>query len=113
MDAVFDQQPSTEILPGDLRSARNRIAELEAELSQLRAKPPLPPAISFGHMRLLEAEAWLVKHAMERAQGNISRAARALGLSRAALYRRLERHALPRASSARADRYPGVSETRS
>jgi transcriptional regulator of acetoin/glycerol metabolism len=32
--------------------------------------------------------------AMAEAQGNLSAAARALGLSRAALYRRLEKHGL-------------------
>jgi two-component system NtrC family response regulator len=31
---------------------------------------------------------------MQRTRGNVSRAARALGLSRSALYRRLERHGL-------------------
>jgi transcriptional regulator of acetoin/glycerol metabolism len=43
-------------------------------------------------MRLLEVEGLLVRRAMEKFQGNVSRAARALGLSRSALYRRLERH---------------------
>jgi transcriptional regulator of acetoin/glycerol metabolism len=45
-------------------------------------------------MRLHEVEGLLVRRAMEHYQGNISRAARALGLSRAALYRRLERHGI-------------------
>ena len=103
MDTVFDHQPSTEVLPADLRTARHRIAELEAEVDQLRAKQPLTPT-QFGHMRLSEVEAWLVKHAMDRFQGNISRAARALGLSRAALYRRLDRHSLHREASMRTDR---------
>jgi transcriptional regulator of acetoin/glycerol metabolism len=43
-------------------------------------------------MRLLDVEGHLVRQAMERHQGNVSRAARTLGLSRSALYRRLERH---------------------
>ena len=39
-----------------------------------------------------EAERVLIEKALERYQGNVSRAAEALGLSRSALYRRLNRH---------------------
>jgi DNA-binding NtrC family response regulator len=42
-------------------------------------------------MTLSDAEAFLIRRALERAGGNVSDAARALGLSRSALYRRLER----------------------
>jgi transcriptional regulator of acetoin/glycerol metabolism len=42
-------------------------------------------------MSLEEVEGFLVKKAMGR-YGTVSEAARALGLSRSALYRRLERH---------------------
>ena len=92
MDAVLDHIPSTDTPPAELRAALARIGELEAELRRLRTEHP--GASPFAHMRLFDVEACLVKQAMERAHGNISRAARALGLSRAALYRRLERHAL-------------------
>jgi DNA-binding NtrC family response regulator len=44
-------------------------------------------------MSLEEVEAFLIKKAMAR-YGNVSHAARALGLSRSALYRRLERYKL-------------------
>jgi len=44
-------------------------------------------------MSLEEVEAFLIKKAMAR-YGNVSQAARALGLSRSALYRRLERYKL-------------------
>jgi DNA-binding NtrC family response regulator len=44
-------------------------------------------------MSLEEVEAFLIKKAMSR-YGNVSHAARALGLSRSALYRRLERYKL-------------------
>ena len=44
-------------------------------------------------MSLEEVEAFLIKKAMARF-GNVSHAARALGLSRSALYRRLERYKL-------------------
>jgi transcriptional regulator of acetoin/glycerol metabolism len=44
-------------------------------------------------MSLEEVEAFLIKKAMAR-YGNVSQSARALGLSRSALYRRLERYKL-------------------
>ena len=44
-------------------------------------------------MSLEDVEAFLIKKAMAR-YGNVSQAARALGLSRSALYRRLERYKL-------------------
>ena len=41
-----------------------------------------------------EVEAFLIKKALGRFDGNVSRAAEALGLSRSALYRRLQRYGL-------------------
>ncbi|HYX20752.1 MAG TPA: sigma-54 dependent transcriptional regulator [Thermoanaerobaculia bacterium] len=43
-------------------------------------------------LSLEEVEALLVRKAMERYGGNVSHASRALGISRSALYRRLEKH---------------------
>ena len=45
-------------------------------------------------MSLEEVECFLVKKAMSRHDGNVSHAARTLGLSRSALYRRLQRYGL-------------------
>jgi DNA-binding NtrC family response regulator len=45
-------------------------------------------------MSLEEVEAFLIKKALDRYNGNVSQAAKALGLSRSALYRRLQRHGL-------------------
>jgi DNA-binding NtrC family response regulator len=45
-------------------------------------------------MSLEEVEAFLVKKALARYHGNVSQAASALGLSRSALYRRLQRYSL-------------------
>ena len=45
-------------------------------------------------LTLDEAERLLIEKALERSQGNVSKAAEALGLSRSALYRRLQRHDL-------------------
>jgi DNA-binding NtrC family response regulator len=47
-----------------------------------------------GELTLEAGERLLVKRALERSQGNISQAAQELGISRAALYRRLERHGI-------------------
>jgi len=43
-------------------------------------------------MTLADAEQYLIHRALERAGGNVSDAAASLGLSRSALYRRLEKH---------------------
>jgi len=59
-----------------------RAAAASSALSSLEALP------------LDEAERILVRSALERAGGNIHHAAKALGLSRAALYRRIERYGL-------------------
>jgi DNA-binding NtrC family response regulator len=45
-------------------------------------------------MSLEEVEAFLIKKTLSRFEGNVTRAADALGLSRSALYRRIERHGL-------------------
>jgi DNA-binding NtrC family response regulator len=79
----------------ELGRALKRVSELEGEVQQLRAGLPATASVDgapVNGMRLLEVEGMLVRRAMERHQGNVSRAARTLGLSRSALYRRLERH---------------------
>jgi len=49
---------------------------------------------SFENMSIDEVEALLIRKVMRRCDGNISQAAEALGLSRAALYRRIEKYGL-------------------
>ena len=49
---------------------------------------------SFENMSIDEVEALLIKKVMRRCDGNISQAAESLGLSRAALYRRIEKYGL-------------------
>jgi DNA-binding NtrC family response regulator len=51
-----------------------------------------PPSLE--ELSLEEVERVLITKALDRYQGNVSRAAEALGLSRSALYRRLQRHGL-------------------
>jgi DNA-binding NtrC family response regulator len=49
---------------------------------------------SFENMSIDEVEALLIRKVLRRCDGNISQAAEALGLSRAALYRRIEKYGL-------------------
>ena len=51
-------------------------------------------APSFENMSIDEMEALLIRKVLRRCDGNISQAAEALGLSRAALYRRIEKYGL-------------------
>ena len=49
---------------------------------------------SIEDLNLEEVERLLIQKALARYNGNVSHAAKALGLSRSALYRRLERYRL-------------------
>jgi DNA-binding NtrC family response regulator len=62
--------------------------------ADLSLKPSRDAASRLEDMSLEDVEAFLVKKAMARYDGNVSHAARALGLSRSALYRRLQRYGL-------------------
>jgi len=96
MDAVLESSTANRMnisavsSDSDLSRALRRVQELEAEVLRLREAGAGGPARI--KMRLLDVEGRLDRQAMERHTGNVSRAARALGLSRSALYRRLERH---------------------
>ncbi len=58
----------------------------------LRPRPDGAPRLE--EMTLEEVEKYLIRRALDRHQGNVSRAADALGLSRSALYRRLQQYAI-------------------
>jgi DNA-binding NtrC family response regulator len=61
----------------------------------LALKPGRDAAVGrLEDMSLEEVECFLIKKAMTRYDGNVSQAAKALGLSRSALYRRLQRYGL-------------------
>jgi len=69
----------------DIRHFRNRVQPAAGKARSL-------PAV--GEMSLEEVEVEMIKRAMAFHQGNITEAARSLGLSRNALYRRLEKYGL-------------------
>ena len=60
----------------------------------LSLRPPVGSAAALEEMSLEDAERLLIRKALARYNGNVSQAADALGLSRSALYRRLERFGL-------------------
>jgi DNA-binding NtrC family response regulator len=66
--------------------------ELKAQDLGLRAGAETPTRLE--EMSLEEVECLLIRKALARYDGNVSRAAEALGLSRSALYRRLQRYGL-------------------
>jgi DNA-binding NtrC family response regulator len=87
--------------PGNVRELDHAVerAVLMAQSEQVRAadlglrSPESGPRV-LEEMSLEEVEAFLIKKALSRFDGNVSRAADALGLSRSALYRRLQRYGL-------------------
>lgn len=68
----------------------------------------LEPDSRFEDLTLDEVEGLLVARAMSRYGGNVSDASRALGLSRSALYRRLEKHDIEHGSSSENDATPAA-----
>ena len=102
-------------LPGNIRELKNLVEravlvsgheELGPEDFQANAQPgpARPPAghgssagelPAPGSMTLDEVEAHMIRQSLAHYEGNISRVAKALGLSRGALYRRLEKHGIP------------------
>jgi len=87
--------------PGNVRELDHAVerAVLMAEGDSIQARDlalgaPADGAAALEQMSLEEVEQVLVRKALARAGGNVSEAAKALGLSRSALYRRLKRHGL-------------------
>jgi DNA-binding NtrC family response regulator len=66
-----------------------RLGDLGLTAAAPAAAPP-----SLEAMSLEDVERVLIRKALDRHAGNVSKAAEALGLSRSALYRRLQRHGL-------------------
>jgi DNA-binding NtrC family response regulator len=87
--------------PGNVRELDHAVERsvLMAAGDRVRARdlglqPPAPAPGSLEDMPLEEVERVLIQKALARYGGNVSQAAHALGLSRSALYRRLEKHGL-------------------
>ncbi len=85
--------------PGNVRELNHVIerAVLMASGERIRAddlglRGGDDPAKSLEDMSMEEVESFLVKKALKRSGGNVSRAAEALGLSRSAFYRRMEKY---------------------
>ncbi|MBC6989921.1 sigma-54-dependent transcriptional regulator [Hymenobacter sp. BT491] len=75
-----------ELGPEDFQAQTHKAPVRAAEAGEL---PPV------GSMTLDELEAAMIRRSMEFYDGNVSRVAKALGLSRGALYRRLEKYDIP------------------
>jgi DNA-binding NtrC family response regulator len=86
--------------PGNVRELDHAVerAVLLAVGDHVRAADlglrPAEAGATLDHLTLDEAERELIRRALKRHEGNVSEAAKALGLSRSAFYRRLERHRL-------------------
>lgn len=87
--------------PGNVRELEHAVeraclmangTEVTVEDLGLRERPDGTARLE--QMKLEEAERYLIQKALGRADNNVSRAAAALGLSRSALYRRLQRFGL-------------------
>ena len=87
--------------PGNIRELEHVVerAILMAQGQQIRPddlglRPRVEGAGRLEEMTLDDAEKYLIQKSLARYQGNVSRAAEALGVSRSALYRRLQQHGI-------------------
>jgi DNA-binding NtrC family response regulator len=87
--------------PGNVRELEHTVERAvllcrgdQIEPVNLAIAPVRSSAASFENMSIDEVEALLIRKVLRRCDGNISKAAEALGLSRAALYRRIEKYGL-------------------
>jgi DNA-binding NtrC family response regulator len=85
--------------PGNVRELEHTIERAvlmsrtsEIQLADLSLSSPRAQSQSLEELSLEAVEAILVRKALQRFQGNVSQAAEALGLSRGALYRRMEKY---------------------
>ena len=87
--------------PGNVRELEHAV-ERAVLMAQADAVMPADLALRHGReasprleeMGLEEVEAYLIRKTLSRFEGSVSQAARALGLSRSGLYRRLKKHGL-------------------
>jgi DNA-binding NtrC family response regulator len=87
--------------PGNVRELEHTVERAvllcrgeEIEPANLAIASAKSSATNFENMSIDEVEALLIRKVLRRCDGNISQASEALGLSRAALYRRIEKYGL-------------------
>ena len=89
--------------PGNVRELQHAVERavimsegerLTAADFPLTAAPPPGESLALDSYNLEEVEREVIARVLRRHQGNVSRAARELGLTRTALYRRMEKHGL-------------------
>jgi DNA-binding NtrC family response regulator len=87
--------------PGNVRELEHTVERAvllargeQIEPANLAIAPSRPQTGSADTMSIEEMEAQLIRKVLRRCDGNISQAAEALGLSRAALYRRIEKYGI-------------------
>jgi DNA-binding NtrC family response regulator len=87
--------------PGNVRELEHAVERAtllargdEVTPADLALRPSSEPASHFEQMTLEEAERFLIQRALGKCDGNVSEAAKVLGVSRSALYRRLEAYGL-------------------
>ena len=85
--------------PGNVRELQHAVERSvlmargsRIEASDLGLRRREDGSVLMDELTLDEAERLMIEKALDRYQGNVSKAAEALGLSRSALYRRLQRH---------------------
>lgn len=72
----------------------SEITAKDIKLEKHTQQPETENLTEANNLNLVELEQLLVKKALEKHQGNITKAAKELGLTRAALYRRMEKYKL-------------------
>jgi DNA-binding NtrC family response regulator len=87
--------------PGNIRELEHTLerAVLMCRTDQIQPADlglgvPRSPTQNLDEMSLESVETILIRKALQRFQGNVTQAAEALGLSRGALYRRMEKYGL-------------------
>jgi DNA-binding NtrC family response regulator len=99
----FDEDALAALLahpwPGNVRELDHAVErgvlvarEKRVSAPDLGLRPTTSAAAALDQLTLDEVERVLIHKALQRHAGNVSEAAKSLGLSRSALYRRLERH---------------------
>jgi DNA-binding NtrC family response regulator len=99
--AAAMQQMMQYAWPGNVRELEHTVERAvllcrgeEIDPSNLAITAARATTPSFDNMSIDEVEALLIRKVLRRCDGNISQAADVLGLSRAALYRRIEKYGL-------------------